>query len=464
MCCVCVCVCIGLCARRGRGLVYLVGDNFGPVGTVVTVVYSPKEFPALNFTAQCSVSVPHTTVTCLTVPGVGTSMFWLLIVGGQFSVGSFTSYCPPVVTAVAALPALATGNNACPNPVALVGNVSAVVGTGAASPLVVFDADGRSRVRLDGQNFGNNINNVVVEAVQAGTNVSFQLTSSAGCVMTVPHEQVVCPVPAGVGTGFFWRIIVQSLPSSLLLSQATGYGPPTVSSMSPTVGSSAGGHFVNVLGSQLGFQGQKSSQIQVSLAGVPVAQIDVISSCWLRFFLPPGEGAGLPLLLIIGGVPAVTDSGAPVTYSYQPPQVDAATLFSTRGSLSLIWVQGAGFGNGPVNTTGGSFVSDPSAVGALTTVVIVTTNTSVYTCLVDLSEPTIPFTRAGFLFQSPVTDGDLTVVVGGQTSAAYSFTRVSLQVCVCLCVCLGRGKASPLDFAVVKPPLPFPAAPVHQHH
>lgn len=146
---------------------FLLGNNFGPLGTYVTVTYTAKDYQALSYSASCFVSVAHTNVTCRTVPGVGPSLFWQLVVGNQSSVSALSSYCPPSLYAVSVLNPTLTSPFDCPLPE--VANATADVSPSDATVGLLFDTSGRSVVQLDGANFGPNISAVVVLATQVRT-------------------------------------------------------------------------------------------------------------------------------------------------------------------------------------------------------------------------------------------------------------------------------------------------------
>ncbi len=158
-------------------MVYLLGENFGPAGTVVSVVYSAKDYAGLSYTADCFVAVPHFNVTCRTIPGVGSSLFWQLVVGGQFSVGGLTSYCIPQLTGVSAVvSAYLDASSACQFPNINASFVIAGAGGIASLPVAVFDTQGRSMVQLDGSNFGNSILDISVDMIQVLLLLSFVIS------------------------------------------------------------------------------------------------------------------------------------------------------------------------------------------------------------------------------------------------------------------------------------------------
>ncbi len=91
----------------GGTLVTLRGVNFGTVEqgptTLGLVSYSPVGLP-LHFTAQqCSVTVDHIEIQCVTGPGVGARLLWTVTVDGLGSTYPRTSYQAPVITSLGIL-------------------------------------------------------------------------------------------------------------------------------------------------------------------------------------------------------------------------------------------------------------------------------------------------------------------------------------------------------------------------
>ena len=84
----------------GGAAVVLTGRYFSVAKFLGAVTYGATgvEFSASN----CTVTTPHTAITCNTVPGTGRYLRWAVTVGGQPSAPSIarTSYAPPAITAL----------------------------------------------------------------------------------------------------------------------------------------------------------------------------------------------------------------------------------------------------------------------------------------------------------------------------------------------------------------------------
>lgn len=111
---------------RGGQRVFIEGSNFGPAGSAyldsVTCVHPthksganpthlvPCCTPARSYKSvlagpemeavNCSVTIDHSLIECLTAEGAGTLLHWRLIIAGQQSSAPTTSYEAPSITHV----------------------------------------------------------------------------------------------------------------------------------------------------------------------------------------------------------------------------------------------------------------------------------------------------------------------------------------------------------------------------
>jgi hypothetical protein len=93
----------------GGQAVYISGSQFGPVSTFnvaagamsppLSVAYGQLTDTTLRYTAaSCAVTTANTIISCVTAPGVGTSLVWQVTVFGQTSArltSQLTNYAPP---------------------------------------------------------------------------------------------------------------------------------------------------------------------------------------------------------------------------------------------------------------------------------------------------------------------------------------------------------------------------------
>ncbi len=92
-------------ASAGQDEFNITGANFGPISdnAVTWVRYGPSVRPAVQFTANCSLIVDHTTLKCITGPQAGEDLRWVISVGNQISEIPYTSTQIPEVSRVTVL-------------------------------------------------------------------------------------------------------------------------------------------------------------------------------------------------------------------------------------------------------------------------------------------------------------------------------------------------------------------------
>eukprot|EP01029_Cantina_marsupialis_P010034 TRINITY_DN22_c0_g2_i3.p1 TRINITY_DN22_c0_g2~~TRINITY_DN22_c0_g2_i3.p1 ORF type:complete len:4249 (+),score=1569.44 TRINITY_DN22_c0_g2_i3:541-12747(+) len=74
------------------------GSNFGVIGTSMKVTYSKSLSSEDVFTPKgCNLIEDHEAIKCLSVPGVGSKLFWSIEIAGQHSTSPSTSYGPPEI-------------------------------------------------------------------------------------------------------------------------------------------------------------------------------------------------------------------------------------------------------------------------------------------------------------------------------------------------------------------------------
>ncbi len=83
----------------------ITGANFGPISdnAVTWVHFSPHEYPAVVYEANCSLIVDHTVLQCFTGPNAGSDHRWTLSVGNQVSEIPYTSTQIPTILSVSIL-------------------------------------------------------------------------------------------------------------------------------------------------------------------------------------------------------------------------------------------------------------------------------------------------------------------------------------------------------------------------
>ncbi len=86
----------------GGQQVNITGSMFGPAGAqyITSVNYAPVGYPTTFSAVGCTVSVPHSQITCLTNAGAGMRLNWLVRIAEQSSTTPKTDYEAPQITNV----------------------------------------------------------------------------------------------------------------------------------------------------------------------------------------------------------------------------------------------------------------------------------------------------------------------------------------------------------------------------
>jgi hypothetical protein len=178
----------------------IMGNNFGPLGYVPVVMYTHVATNSTFSAVNCSVSVAHVSITCLTGPGAGVGLEVSVVIGGQASNALLvaTGYSGPTLSGVAPM---------------------------------LYLAAGYEGITLQGGNFGPAGLGVVI-AVRYGPASDRQKYSAQSCVRDAasPHSVVVCAAAPGVGTGLMFLVEVNGQQSQLLPT-AVAYRAPKVQSV-----------------------------------------------------------------------------------------------------------------------------------------------------------------------------------------------------------------------------------------
>jgi hypothetical protein len=249
----------------GGDIVTIIGREFGPIGStfIDVVTYSPSRHNKFEFTARnCSVTVDHTKMRCITPQAAGAKAFWTITIAEQQSLLPDTSSAAPVIqsislvtpamaqtaslelrTAIAQVLGLAQpAFNASSNSTTPSGDVlsAALSQLPSAASLLSVPTSGGMLVFLDGLNFGPSMQHVAkvwYERVDGVSRVSFEqdvdVSSSAlapGCAMVTAHKSLVCKVLPGAGGDYAWRLQVLDLTSSASASKLR-YSPVEVNGL-----------------------------------------------------------------------------------------------------------------------------------------------------------------------------------------------------------------------------------------
>ena len=193
---------ISAMSTLGGAQVLLAGNYFGPLGLTLgngipAALYGHPG--ALNLAAtQCTVTVAHTQISCLSAPGSGAALVWKVVVGAQASNATSnltTSYMPP--------------------------SVSLYSGPGVTAATI-----GGQVVNITGNNFGP-FGSPLTSVTYGRTGTEFIATPS--CALTVAHTQITCSTTVGAGAGMTWTVTVDGQRS---IAPTTAYLAPVITSFS----------------------------------------------------------------------------------------------------------------------------------------------------------------------------------------------------------------------------------------
>lgn len=209
----------------------------------------------------------------------------------------------------------------------------------SVAPRVAPTAGG-PQVAVRGRNLGRN-GRVELHSIASsdGTAETATVQVPPENVVSWSHTEVVFRVPPGQGAD---RAVVvraggQASPASSK-DAAFAYAPPSVASVSPDHGPTTGGTLVNVTGENFGLEG-----LSVTLA-TPVGNRPCTvlrhDHTWATCRTPKGVGAGLDL-----SVAVYSRASDPVTFSYDPPQIEYVSPNVADAEGSRIEIRGHNFGD-----------------------------------------------------------------------------------------------------------------------
>lgn len=204
-------------------------------------------------------------------------------------------------------------------------------------------------------------------------------------------------------------------------------GQPSVSSVSPSVGSSAGGTVVSINGS--GF----IAPATVTFGGVPATSVTVVSSYLITATTPPNP-VGTVSVLVAG--PAGSVGGLTSGYTYELAWPRVTSVSPSTGALvggTTLTITGSGFAPGATVTINGQPASTVSAVSP--TQIIVTTPAGPpgsATLLVTNPGGAISGLASAFAYsanpQAPVPSGATTTISGVTPSSGPSSGGTAITI------------------------------------
>ena len=323
---------------KGNDSVIIQGTQFDThdSGALQRVSYGPTgtEYNATN----CVTSTDHQSIQCRTIGGVGTNLVWQVLIGGQVSSVPKTTYAAPQIMEAVIVQASADGSFNRTNSM-----------TDAATGALPF-----TFLWIKGNNFGPNIGRQAIDFVQIGPcegnsstpDINFlnvcemspqsnlradgqcsALVSSLSirlldCAVTVPHSEIVCQMPEGVGRNLGVQIGLLGQESNVHWKYNTvSYALPSIdrittalgNNLAPTLGTAA-----TLEGDNFGPSWAQSERyLGISAATLRIVfSSSALSHQVSKINLPPGGGRRLQV-----AVEALCKKSAPIELDYAPPQI-----------------------------------------------------------------------------------------------------------------------------------------------
>jgi hypothetical protein len=308
-------------STSGSDTVTITGSNFGPTSTSASLIggsYGPTA-SEVAFTS-CSVTVNHSTVVCVSAPGVGAGHQVAISLAGQASGasggGNTVSYEPPAITTLAHTPDVPTSGSA----------VVTITGTNFGPPTVSHAG--------------------TWTALGASLSGAYGPYTAASCSVTAMSTRVECVMGAGTGAGHAWTVVVdgQSSPAS---SDTVSYNTPSISSVAAVVDSAtSGGGTVTLSGADFGGMGASASATygptgdtaKYTAASCAVTSPHTVVEC----VAAAGVGSNLRWVLTVDGLQSDVSTGSSA-YAQATVTSLSPSSFSTAGT-TVITVAGANFG------------------------------------------------------------------------------------------------------------------------
>ena len=226
----------------------LEGENFGPIGTKVSVFYGADNTHAFFVAEECRIVVGHTRIMCVSAPGVGVNLGVTVSIAGQTArpptdsgggggSSAFLAYAPPVVEDIAMAPDDGSSELIAEEYTSTGAAVMAAASADDAQPLLVsaLPTSGGTLVDITGVNFP------PLNAQSVNTQTTLRVTygssgyefNAVNCRVVQTGTVVRCLTSPGWGVDHVWIVTVAgvaSAPSSLSDGVTTSYAPPQIDS------------------------------------------------------------------------------------------------------------------------------------------------------------------------------------------------------------------------------------------
>jgi hypothetical protein len=245
------------------------------------------------------------------------------------------------------------------------------------------------------------------------------------------HETIVVTMVSWYARDVSIIVTTSGQPSS---AYTLGIDAPVISSILPSLGSTAGGDSIVITGTSMG----KSDSATTVLVGGVSATITAHTTTSITFDLPRGQGAGVVVDVTID------DYDLSTTYTYASPQVDSINPASPESPSALLTIFGSNFGissGSSVTTSAGTCAlgtgstwsdtqivcSRPASSGLSNTLYVTVSSQQSNTFEFDIAGPVITSWSA----TSYDTSGGGVLSITGTsftTTGAVIFNSVSLSI------------------------------------
>ena len=384
-------------ATQGGQEVILTGQHFGPLGSdnIDKVEYQDEEqrklcradptvrCPPIFQAVNCSVTVAHTQVSCMTGPGAGSGLRWELTIDGLLSSDVTTSYESPT----------------------LVDFMFKDTGVAFSSGGVLAHSQGGQSLILNGSNFGPDfayqmahvplITDAFLDWVRMGP--SSQLGSDyyevKDCVV-VSHDSIECTSRASTGGPYYWFVSVRGQVNEHTTSHsAFHYQSPhidrldagsrlteagqsvalsrTITGTAPLRSTAADGEIIRIVGSGFGILDEFANHT-VLFGDLEIPPSDMWYDAAedkevIEFVKPGGHGSGHRLIVRVSNLLSLPKYSNDLTFAYAAPDFtrfdfSLSTNKTAPGQLEITLRSGTGaFCQPPPGLAGATIESGDSA-------------------------------------------------------------------------------------------------------
>lgn len=302
---------------------------------------------AVHIAINCSVTLAHTGIECVTPEAAGVLQAWEVEIGGQWSgvranASAFTSFESPFI-----------------------GNFSTLQSSN--DKLQNFATQGGDEIIVHGVGFGPPVELNIPFAKFVNTNLTGMAAGGAADCTVWDHETLHCVMPEGVGYGHSWTVTVAGQ-QGFASQPVTSYSAPSVTSIeangittvdgSRPLLSTAGGETVILSGHNFGpnftlnpvsaiYYPSGEGLLVPGLAQATISALDcVVLSNHTQVACTSGEGVGVfhTWSLVVGG--QKSSSPENITTSYRAPHLSIifpGLDLDTAGG-ELVTISGVDFG------------------------------------------------------------------------------------------------------------------------